>query len=119
MLTYSLTIHNSGPDAATGVRLIDSLPAGGSVSLDQTLNSQGSCLLENSEAISCDLGSLANNATATMTVIVNVSAFAPLTITNTASVASNIGDSAGANNSATQSTTVAVAYRVYLPVVTK
>jgi uncharacterized repeat protein (TIGR01451 family) len=62
-MTYTLTIANAGPDTATGVRLIDELPAFG-LSLGSIVPSQGTCapasgfFLE----VRCDLGSLSSGA---------------------------------------------------------
>src|SRR5207249_623445 len=70
-VTYTLTVTNHGPDAASAITLQDMLPAGaGFVSVDST---QGACT--RSEAtLTCKLGSLASGATAKLTVIVQAAA---------------------------------------------
>jgi uncharacterized repeat protein (TIGR01451 family) len=50
-LTYAITITNAGPNPATGLRLIDTLPAG--VNFVSATASQGSCQLVTTTAVSC------------------------------------------------------------------
>jgi uncharacterized repeat protein (TIGR01451 family) len=105
MLTYTLSINNAGPNTATGVRLTDSLPGNNTVFFDNATASQGSCFWAN--AVACNLGDLASGATSQVTITVNVGATVTATVlTNTASVASNVVDPNGANNTATVTTTV-------------
>jgi uncharacterized repeat protein (TIGR01451 family) len=101
-LTYTLTVTNHGPNDATGVTVIDTLPAG--VTLVSATPSQGTCT-----GLSCDLGNLANGASATVTVMVTVDVATPAgTITNTANVSANEDDPDAANNTASTSTQVAI-----------
>lgn len=70
-LTYTLTVTNNGPGAASGVILDDSLPT--DVILSSATSSQGSC--SGSVPVSCALGGLANDvlasgASATVTLVV-------------------------------------------------
>ncbi len=100
-LTYTLAVHNNGPDTATGVVVSDSLPpnvAFGSVSADQ-----GSC--SGTSTIVCSLGSLAAGATVRVRIAVTPSAAG--IYTNAASVTSSVFDSQTANNAAS-ATTVAL-----------
>jgi uncharacterized repeat protein (TIGR01451 family) len=66
VITYTITVHNEGADAAQGVTVTDSLPknAGfGSVS-----STQGSCAPKpKQQLVVCSLGTMANGATVTVT----------------------------------------------------
>jgi uncharacterized repeat protein (TIGR01451 family) len=62
-ITYTLVVTNRGPATATAVSVVDALPGG--VSLVRVTSSQGVC----ESGVSCQLGSLALNATATITVV--------------------------------------------------
>jgi uncharacterized repeat protein (TIGR01451 family) len=99
-LTYNLSISNAGSVAATGVNLVDALPA--STSFKSATSSQGSC--SGAAVITCALGDLAGGASATVqiAVIPNLAG----TLSNSASVSSNEVDADVANNSATSSVTV-------------
>ena len=61
LLTYTLTAHNAGPSSASGVELIDTLPAG--VTFDSATPTQGSCS-EASGTVTCALGTIADGAAA-------------------------------------------------------
>jgi uncharacterized repeat protein (TIGR01451 family) len=100
-LTYTVTVTNNGPSAATGVTLTDPLPA--TVTFGSVIPSQGSCS-ETAGTVSCNLGDVATGATATVTLVVTPTAADPLT--NTASVAGTEPDPNPENNSATVETTV-------------
>src|SRR5262249_61308811 len=65
-LTYTLTVHNNGPDTSTGVSLSDPLPAG--VTFVSTSTTQGTCT--GTTTLTCALGTLANGASATVTIVV-------------------------------------------------
>jgi len=94
-LTYTITVTNNGPTAATGVTLTDTLAAG--LVLVSATPSQGSC--SGSAPISCPLGTLAGGASAT--VIVVASAAATGSYANTASVTATPPDLNTGNNSYT------------------
>jgi uncharacterized repeat protein (TIGR01451 family) len=100
-LSYTLTVSNSGPDAAFDVFVRDDLPAG--VDFVSATPSQGSCG-ETAGIVTCSLAGLVSggNATVTITVIPRSAGL----ITNTASVSSATGDPAGGNNTASVTTSV-------------
>jgi uncharacterized repeat protein (TIGR01451 family) len=100
-LTYTITVTNNGPDAATDVSVIDTLPS--YVTFISATSSQGSCQ-QAGGMVFCDLGDLANGATATITIVVTPTQTG--SITNRANVASPEVDLNSANNTAAQGTTV-------------
>jgi uncharacterized repeat protein (TIGR01451 family) len=100
-LTYTLTVVNNGPDQATGVILTDPLPEG--ITFVSAGFSQGGCTKE-SNTLTCNLGTLANAASAVVTIVVTPTK--PGVITNTAHVELNETDSNPENNTASQSTTI-------------
>ena len=99
-LTYVLTVRNLGFNLVTGIVLTDTLPA--SVNFVSATPSQGSCSV--TTTVTCNLGDLAPEASATVTIVVTPQSVA--TISNTASVTSTSPDSITANNSAIQATTI-------------
>ena len=99
-LTYTITVTNNGPGNATGVTLTDNLPA--SVQLFSVAQSQGSC--SGTTTITCNLGTIANGSSATVSIVVTLTVAGGLS--NTASVAANEVDPNTANNMATATTTV-------------
>jgi uncharacterized repeat protein (TIGR01451 family) len=99
-LTYILTVRNLGVAPVTGIALTDTLPA--SVSFFSATPSQGSC--SGTSTVTCNLGDLAQEASATVSIVVTPQSIA--SISNTATVTSTFPDSIIANNSATQTTTI-------------
>jgi uncharacterized repeat protein (TIGR01451 family) len=66
-LTYSITVTNKGPLTATGIVVTDILPTG--ASLTNASSSQGAC--SGSGPVTCNVGTLASGAGATLTVAVS------------------------------------------------
>jgi uncharacterized repeat protein (TIGR01451 family) len=101
-LTYTVTVRNAGPvQTATGVTMADSLPAG--VTFQSATPSQGTCA-QAAGTVTCSLGDLARDASAT--VEIRVTPQAPGTITNTVTVGGNQPDPQASDNVARQDTTV-------------
>ncbi|MCP9496174.1 MAG: FG-GAP-like repeat-containing protein [Pyrinomonadaceae bacterium MAG19_C2-C3] len=98
-LTYTITVANAGPSTATNVVVTDALPTGDT--FDSVTPSQGSC--SGTSTITCNLGALAANSTATVTINI-FTPTAPGVISNTASVTANEIDNNTANNSDTETT---------------
>jgi uncharacterized repeat protein (TIGR01451 family) len=105
-LTYTLTVHNAGPDTATGVSVSDSLPPG--VTLVSATPSQGTC--SGTTTVSCNLGSLAAGtlSDATVTLVVTPDRSASPSLTNTATVSATTGDPDSSNNQADTETAINV-----------
>jgi hypothetical protein len=94
-------VRNFGPSAASRTTVTDMLPA--SVSFDSATPSQGTCM-HAAGTVTCDLGYLPDDATATVTIAVTPTA--PGTIVNQASVSADQQDVLPQDNSDTESTTV-------------
>ncbi|MGH2522294.1 MAG: DUF11 domain-containing protein [Anaerolineales bacterium] len=100
-LTYTVTVANAGPEPATGVLLTDTLPMG--VNFSSVNTSQGTCA-QNMGVVTCDLGMVAAQASATVTIAVSPQNAG--VITNMASVTLNEPDPDLVNNSASIDTEV-------------
>jgi uncharacterized repeat protein (TIGR01451 family) len=95
-LRYTLTVTNTGPATATGLKLVDTLPS--SVDYVSAAWPGGTCG-ERAGVVTCTLPALAPGATARATVTVR-----PLragTLRNTASVSSAVADRNPGNDSST------------------
>lgn len=104
-LGYSITVSNKGPQAATDVRVTDNLPAG--TTLVSTSTSLGSCATTTSGGVNtvvCSLGNLAQNASATVNIVVKPTVSGQL-LSNTARVNTASSDPVASNNTATVNTT--------------
>jgi uncharacterized repeat protein (TIGR01451 family) len=90
---YKLTVANNGPDNATTVTLVDALPSADT--LQSAALSQGTYQLDG-QTLTCNLGSIANGASATVTLTI----LPTLTgaIQNTATVTANENDNVLSNN---------------------
>lgn len=102
-LTYTVNVTNNGPDSATGVKLIDTLPAG--VTFISATASQGTCIYAGGK-VTGDLGTINAGSGATVTIVAQQTAGG--TITNEANVSSNNVDPNMGNNTAAESTTVII-----------
>jgi uncharacterized repeat protein (TIGR01451 family) len=102
-IVYSITVTNTGPNNATGVVLIDPLPA--NTSFTSSAVSQGSTVL-NGANFSAILGNLASGASATVSITLTPKGAAVGQLTNTVTASAAQGDPNPANNSASVTTTV-------------
>jgi uncharacterized repeat protein (TIGR01451 family) len=98
-LTYRVRVSNLGPAMATGVQLIDTLPAATLVSATST---QGTC--SGSITVTCSIGVLDVGSLVTVTIVVLPQASG--SIDNTATVTGDQPDPTPDNNTATVETSV-------------
>jgi uncharacterized repeat protein (TIGR01451 family) len=109
-LTYTITVTNNGGATAQNVTMSDTVPANTTfVSLNAPAG--WTCTTpppEGTGTVSCTIGSLANGASATFTLVVHVDAGTAdgTVITNTANAGATTGDANTGNNSATATSTV-------------
>ncbi len=103
-LTYTLTVTNAGPLAAANVQVFDTLPL--NATLIQASTSQGAGCTPTTTLVTCALGSLAKDASATVTIVVRPSIAGA--VTNGAYVTSTSPDLTSDNNGRTVATTVQV-----------
>lgn len=105
-VSYTVTVDNLGPGTASNTTLVDTLP------VDPTFvsaeASQGTCVRDingnSGGVLTCDLGTIAANVQATVTIVVEPRREG--VITNTATVNAGVPDPDTANNSDTETTTV-------------
>lgn len=101
-VTYTLVVADGGPSDAAGVRVDDPLPEG--LELVSATPTQGRCTAE----VTCDLGTLAAGARATVTVVARVaSGGAKGPLRNTARVSTTTPDPDPSDDSATAEVAVA------------
>ena len=99
-LTYTVTVFNNSPNAATGVVVTDTLPAG--VTFVSATPGQGSC--SGTSTVTCALGTVASGASVAVTILVTPTEVG--TLNNAASVTGNETDPETSSNSVSQSTAV-------------
>jgi uncharacterized repeat protein (TIGR01451 family) len=102
-LTYTFTMANAGPDAATGVKLEGTLPA--NVVPSATTAAATGCTITGSDFI-CAIGDLANGASAEVTF--SATPYRSGTFTAAATVSSSGTDPNAANDSASVAAEVAL-----------
>src|SRR2546425_2012796 len=112
-LTYTLVVNNNGPSTAASVTVTEPLPP--ATTFQSIITPAGwTCTtpaVGSAGTVSCTTGSTANGATASFTIVAQVSASTPdgSTLTNTATVSSVTFDPNTANNAATANTDVRAA----------
>jgi uncharacterized repeat protein (TIGR01451 family) len=106
--SYTLTLHNNGPSAATAVVATDVLPTGVTFSSA----SAGCTFVSATRTVTCTAATLAVNATVTFTI--NVVAGVPAIVSNTATVTATQNDPVPANNTSTVSVTITFTTEVKL-----
>jgi uncharacterized repeat protein (TIGR01451 family) len=99
-LTYHLTVVNDGPADVPAATVHDALPE--TLTFVSATASQGNCTANTT--ITCNLGELANGASATVTIVTTATSAGE--ITNTAEVSGNLPDSDPSNNTASAVTEV-------------
>ena len=102
-LTYTLTVTNNGPAAATGVTVVDTLPGG--VTFQTATPSQGTAS-ETGGVVTAPLGGLVSGASATVVILVNVDSSTTTNLSNQAQVSGNEIDLVPSNNTVTEPTQV-------------
>ena len=103
-VTYTLVVTNGGLETAQNVQLSDQLPAGTTF-----VSATAGCTVA-SGVLSCSLGTMANGAQQTVTLVVAVGAgLAGTTLVDAAQVASDTADPDTGNNLATAMTPVRAA----------
>ena len=108
-LTYTLAITNNGPASATNVTVTDPLPS--AVTYLQASSTTGTCS-EAGGTVTCLLGTMANAATATVTIVTLTAT--PGAVSNTATVSADQTDPVQSNNSSTQTETITAPTRIQL-----
>ncbi len=103
-VAWTLVATNAGPSAATGVTIVDTLPAG--VTFVSATPAQGGCSAVG-QAVGCALGAVANGGTAQIQLVGTVAAALEGTsIVNGASISGDQPDPAAANDQASATTAV-------------
>lgn len=105
-LTYTLRVRNNGPGSAAGVVVTDKLPAG--LRSRSARATPGTCT--GGTTVTCNVGTLAKGATATVRIVVRPTRSG--TLTNVSTVETSGSDPNTANNTARETTRVRPGVRV-------
>jgi uncharacterized repeat protein (TIGR01451 family) len=111
--TYAVTVTNTGPNDATNVIVMNTLPS--QSTLVSATPSQGAAC-SGALTLTCNLGTVANGGSATLSIIVSIVPDGVGTITNSATVASDLPDPNTGNNTASETTTIGAATNFTLTV---
>jgi uncharacterized repeat protein (TIGR01451 family)/CSLREA domain-containing protein len=103
-LIYTVDVRNSGPATATGVTLVDTLPAG--VTYTNYAETRGGSCAYAAGVLSCNLDSLKPNFVWTIYIYTTVNPSTSGVVSNNATAGAAGGDTLPANDSASASTTV-------------
>ena len=110
-LIYTLTVTNNGPATATNVTATDILPS--SVTYLSVTPPAGGACSEAGGTVTCQLGSMTNGMTATITIL-TIAATQGSNIQNTATVTASETDPNPGNNTVVQTETITAATRIQL-----
>ena len=106
-LHYAITVENNGPDDASSVTVIDTLPNG--TTFVSATPTQGVCTtpaVGGAGTVTCNLGAVTAGGKVSIRLAVHVTAPRGSAISNTATVSGNVSDTNTANNSSTATTSV-------------
>ena len=101
--TYTFTVTNNGPNSATSAQLVDTLPSG--LVFSSATSGAGTCTNVGG-VVTCNFSTLASGTVATASI--TVTAAAPGSVCNTATVTNTLTDPVTANNSTTICTPVVI-----------
>lgn len=109
LLTFTLVATNNGPASATNVTVVDVLPS--TLSFVSVVTNVGTCS-QAANTVTCQVGTLANAATATINIVVTPQS--STIVTNSALVTADQTDPTPANNVANVTTLVTAPTRIHL-----
>jgi uncharacterized repeat protein (TIGR01451 family) len=109
-ITYTLSVNNAGPDDATNPSLIDALPAGMTfASITQNTGPTFTCVdpgVGNNGTINCTIGTFANGATATFTLVAKITTANPGDFYQNTATVQAVGDPNPENDSSPAGTQI-------------
>jgi len=103
-VTYHLVVSNHGPDAATSVTVVDTLPSG--VTFGSAVGVGWVCTHDGNVSVSCTRPTVADGATAPLITVVVTAPASVGDLTNLAAVSSTTPDPVADNNSSSVPTVV-------------